>query len=445
MTSGRRPRGTVHGDLSQMGGRPRMNGASLLRGAARRGRHRHRDLLPGARAGHAQRAGRGRLARRRRLHRHRAEPRPHHRRADARPGRQGRAARSAARSAWLLLRDLDVRRRHRVHRATHRGPAVRDSGGHDHCGGRRAGHRASVGADNPLLAALLFLALYLATGTVAAIAGYLRHNTAAKQYAVTLRTRASAGEGRRLQRGRPRRWPKQTMVALDEERRRRAEGWLKAQEEWQAIARRLKQEARLRLAAAAQDPSTTDAYFVPPRSGGPASGVPASGIPASGVPATGVPASGYAAASPLTVEPAGGRAAAPRRAAVPSRRPGPEPGHHTRTRAVTRAALPAVEPPPQWRPRRAARQHRPIGGPGGTARAEQSRRDGGQMTRRGSVWPSRPWWSSCRCWPRAATARSRPSRSTSPARRQPGGPVTLAVGARANSPTPVLPPAGRRI
>ena len=51
-----------------------------------------------------------------------------------------------------------------------------------------------VGADNPLLAALLFLALYLATGTVAAIAGYLRHDTAAKQYRVTLKSRASAAK-----------------------------------------------------------------------------------------------------------------------------------------------------------------------------------------------------------------------------------------------------------
>jgi hypothetical protein len=118
-------------------------------------------------------------------------------------------------------------------------------------------------SDDPRLAALLFLALYLATGTVAAVAGYLRHNTAAKQYAATLRTRSdiakvAAASAADLALAR------QTLVALREERRRREEGWVKAQEEWQAIARRLKQEARLRLASAAQNPSVTDAYFDPP-------------------------------------------------------------------------------------------------------------------------------------------------------------------------------------
>jgi hypothetical protein len=118
-------------------------------------------------------------------------------------------------------------------------------------------------SDDPLLAALLFFALYLATGTVAGVAGYLRHNTAAKQYAAALRTRSdvakvAAASAADLALAR------QTHVALQEERRRREEGWLKAQEEWQAIARRLKQEARLRLASAAQNPSVTDAYFDPP-------------------------------------------------------------------------------------------------------------------------------------------------------------------------------------
>jgi hypothetical protein len=130
--------------------------------------------------------------------------------------------------------------------------------------------------DDPLLAALLFLALYLATGTVAAVAGYLRHNTAAKQYAATLRTRAdvakvAAASAADLALAR------QTLVALEQERRRREEGWIKAQEEWHAIARRLKQEARLRLASAAQDPSTTDAYFDPPPSLRRHNGVPMDG------------------------------------------------------------------------------------------------------------------------------------------------------------------------
>ena len=168
-----------------------------------------------------------------------------------------------------------------------------------------------VGSDNPLLAALLFLALYLATGTVAGVAGYLRHNTAARQYAVTLRSRESQARQAASSLA-DLTLAQQTKVALNEERRRRAEGWEKAQEEWQAIARRLKQEARLRLAAAAQDPSTTDAYFVPPVSGIPASGVPASGIPASGIPASGIPASGIPASGvPASGAPPRGMPAAP--------------------------------------------------------------------------------------------------------------------------------------
>ena len=163
----------------------------------------------------------------------------------------------------------------------------------------------SLNAGSPLLAAMLFLALYLATGTVAAIAGYLRHNTAAKQYAMTLRTRASlarvaASSAADLA------LAQQTKVALDEERRRREEGWLKAQEEWHAIARRLKQEARLRLASAAQNPSTTDAYFVPPEHNGrPISGAPVSGMPVGTAPVSGAPrpGSGGAPAYPAPAHP----------------------------------------------------------------------------------------------------------------------------------------------
>ncbi len=118
-------------------------------------------------------------------------------------------------------------------------------------------------SDDPKLAALLFLALYFATGAVAAIAGYLRHNTAAKQYAATLKTRAEVAKVAAVSAA-DLALARQTLYALQEERRRREDGWVKAQEEWSAIARRLKQEARLRLAAAAQNPSVTDAYFDPP-------------------------------------------------------------------------------------------------------------------------------------------------------------------------------------
>jgi hypothetical protein len=127
----------------------------------------------------------------------------------------------------------------------------------------RAVAPAITGADSPMLAALLFLALYTATGTLAGVAGYLRHNTAAKAYRTSLRTRTVASK-QAAQTVADVTLARQTKVALDEERQRREEAWVKTQEEWAAIARRLKQEARLRLAAAAQDPTTTDAYFIPP-------------------------------------------------------------------------------------------------------------------------------------------------------------------------------------
>jgi len=148
-------------------------------------------------------------------------------------------------------------------------------------------------AEDSLLAALLFLALYCATGTLASVAGYLRHNSAAKRYEASVRNRtdvarAAAASAADLALAR------QTLAALEEERRRREEGWVKAQEEWQAIARRLKQEARLRLAAAAQNPSVTDAYFEPPpslrRAAAAASATPSSAPPPAGPRPAGDPA-----------------------------------------------------------------------------------------------------------------------------------------------------------
>jgi hypothetical protein len=210
-------------------------------------------------------------------------------------------------------------------------------------------------SDNPLLAALLFLALYLATGTVAAIAGYLRHNTAAKQYAVTLRSRAAAAK-QAASSVADLTLAQQTKVALDEERRRRAEGWDMAQAEWHAIARRLKQEARLRLAAAAQDPSTTDAYFIPPQSlVNPTSGMPAptSGMPAptSGMPAptSGVPAPTSGVPAPISAVPATTRVVNP-----PPPAPGPYPSATYGApvgRASVDSSVPWINPAPDHRDR----------------------------------------------------------------------------------------------
>jgi hypothetical protein len=189
-------------------------------------------------------------------------------------------------------------------------------------------------ADNPMLAHLC----HTSPPPVAAIAGYLRHNTAAKQYAVTLRTRASAAKLAAASAG-DLALAQQTKVALEEERRRRAEGWQKAQEEWHAIARRLKQEARLRLASAAQDPSTTDAYFVPPQSVEPVGGAP-SGMPVA------MPSVEY-----------------PLRAALPTHRRlmAPPQRYHSPYGVAVPVAPPAVsDQAPQWRLNANPGAHRPI-------------------------------------------------------------------------------------
>ncbi len=94
---------------------------------------------------------------------------------------------------------------------------------------------------------------------------------------------------------------RQTLAALEQERLRREEGWIRAQEEWHAIARRFKQEARLRLASAAQNPSVTDAYFdPPPYLRNPVSGAP---NPISGAPN---PAGGVPLPPPQASNPYGG-------------------------------------------------------------------------------------------------------------------------------------------
>ncbi len=288
-----------------------------------------------------------------------------------------------------------------------------------------------VNSDNPLLAALLFLALYLATGTVAAIAGYLRHNTAAKQYAVTLRTRASAAKVAASSAA-DLALARQTKVALEEERRRRAEGWVKAQEEWQAIARRLKQEARLRLASAAQNPSTTDAYFVPPTS----TGLPVSGAPVSGMPISGMP-SWHAHIKRHGGRPSGRAATARGRAGVPDRRPVRASVGLPRTRGRPGSACrdrPAGTVATQCEFGCAA----PIGGqrqrrrPGPLGRWTMTRRVGLAVAAMVAVLPLL-----AACSDNTFAAGSVDLACPT----QPGGPVTIAVGARSNSPAPVLPPA----
>jgi hypothetical protein len=245
----------------------------------------------------------------------------------------------------------------------------------------------TTNADRPLLAALLFLALYFATGTVAAVAGYLRHNTAARQYAASLKTRSEAARIAATSAA-DLALARQTLVALEEERGRREEGWVKAQEEWQAIGRRLKQETRLRLASAAQNPSVTDAYFDPPSAlrrpvSGPGAAWDGGGVQADGyaVPAApgapllpqqsgpSAPPSPYAGGSgpygPATAGPYGPGPTVPY--AGPPGYQQPLPTHPGQT------AVPAVaEQPGPWR-LNPAPAHRPAVDHGGTDRREAGR------------------------------------------------------------------------
>ncbi len=166
-------------------------------------------------------------------------------------------------------------------------------------------------------------------------------------------------------------------MALEEERRRRAEGWLKAQEEWHAIARRFKQEARLRLASAAQNPSTTDAYFVPPQhTGGPVSGAPVSGMPISGMPISGTPVSG------TPYPPYGGTP----QAVAPTHQDGrlyqtadPYQGSETyHGHAAVPAPAAAIDPPTALRINANPGSQRPSVDHGSAAGAEQSHWEGGR-------------------------------------------------------------------
>lgn len=98
-----------------------------------------------------------------------------------------------------------------------------------------------------LFTALFFLALYIATGTVTAIAGYFRLEPAAKQYGRAI-SRRSALVRRHAHTTRRLGLVEQAVQAVERERVRRMEAWETAQAQALAGAERLKQEARLRIA-----------------------------------------------------------------------------------------------------------------------------------------------------------------------------------------------------
>ncbi|MFG3557840.1 hypothetical protein ACGGAQ_26010 [Micromonospora sp. NPDC047557] len=111
-----------------------------------------------------------------------------------------------------------------------------------------------------LVMAILFLALYLATGAAAALVAYWNHNSLSHAYARSIRTLARARKVAAKQ-------LEAHEKALSPHRQRYNE-WFRteaahaaANAKRLALAEELKQLARQRMAAAAQDPATTEGLF----------------------------------------------------------------------------------------------------------------------------------------------------------------------------------------
>lgn len=119
------------------------------------------------------------------------------------------------------------------------------------------------------LAALLFLVLYIATGTVAALQGFFRQDPAAKQYQRAVDRRHDAS--RRVADTRSRLGQAdQTRTSITRARERREQSWQLAQEQCNDAAVRLKQEARLLVRTArerAEELHRATNYIPGPRQG----------------------------------------------------------------------------------------------------------------------------------------------------------------------------------
>ncbi|XVV04489.1 hypothetical protein ACQPW3_03470 [Actinosynnema sp. CA-248983] len=112
--------------------------------------------------------------------------------------------------------------------------------------GEVRGGDAEADAQERHLSALLFLSLYVATGLVSGVAGYLRHNPAARQYARALSRRSKAvAKQARLQS----RLAAATELAeaLERAKREREADWAALERRCRAAADRLKSETRLAL------------------------------------------------------------------------------------------------------------------------------------------------------------------------------------------------------
>ncbi|WP_329016498.1 hypothetical protein OG271_10675 [Micromonospora rifamycinica] len=96
------------------------------------------------------------------------------------------------------------------------------------------------------LSALLFLALYLGTGVISGLAGFLRFEPAAKQYG-RARARLTTLARRRAESGWLLTGAREIQGAIDRERERQEEERIRTEGEYQALAQRLKREARTLL------------------------------------------------------------------------------------------------------------------------------------------------------------------------------------------------------
>lgn len=115
-------------------------------------------------------------------------------------------------------------------------------------GAEQTSASATGGAQAQHMSAVLFLTLYIGTGTISGLAGFVRHNVDAKQYnrAVSRRTqvaRRHAHSKSVLASAR------QLWEAINRVRDRRNEQWANVEAQCSDAARRLKQEARLYLLA----------------------------------------------------------------------------------------------------------------------------------------------------------------------------------------------------
>jgi uncharacterized membrane protein YecN with MAPEG domain len=106
----------------------------------------------------------------------------------------------------------------------------------------------SADATSQQLSALLFLVLYIATGTVAALHGFFRPEPAIKQYRRALGRRSEVAR-RHAHTSARAEFARQTLTSIERARQRREQALRQSQDEGRVVAERLRQEAVMHLSA----------------------------------------------------------------------------------------------------------------------------------------------------------------------------------------------------